>query len=68
MWWLPSRSITMTCRVCLFNSAVLIDREGNVAGVYDKQHLWALERLISGAATALRVPNRLRNHRHHDLL
>lgn len=27
-----------------FNSAVLIDREGNVAGVYDKQHLWALER------------------------
>ena len=28
-----------------FNSAVLIDREGNVAGVYDKQHLWALERL-----------------------
>ena len=27
-----------------FNSAVLIDRTGSVAGVYDKQHLWALER------------------------
>lgn len=27
-----------------YNSAVLIDREGSVAGVYDKQHLWALER------------------------
>ncbi|MEA5019764.1 MAG: nitrilase-related carbon-nitrogen hydrolase [Gordonibacter sp.] len=27
-----------------YNSAVLIDRAGNLAGVYDKQHLWALER------------------------
>lgn len=27
-----------------FNSAVLIDRQGNVAGSYDKVHLWALER------------------------
>lgn len=27
-----------------YNSAVLIDRSGNLAGVYDKQHLWALER------------------------
>ncbi|MBW3090112.1 nitrilase-related carbon-nitrogen hydrolase [Bifidobacterium miconisargentati] len=27
-----------------FNSAVLIDRTGEIAGVYDKQHLWALER------------------------
>lgn len=27
-----------------FNSAVLIDREGKVAGSYDKVHLWALER------------------------
>ncbi len=28
----------------VFNSAVFIDREGNLAGTYDKQHLWALER------------------------
>lgn len=28
----------------VFNSAVLIDRAGNLAGTYDKQHLWALER------------------------
>ena len=27
-----------------FNSAVFIDRDGEVQGVYDKQHLWALER------------------------
>ncbi|WEV45912.1 acyltransferase [Bifidobacterium sp. ESL0690] len=27
-----------------FNSSVLIDRDGNIAGVYDKQHLWAKER------------------------
>lgn len=27
-----------------FNSAVLIDRAGEISGVYDKQHLWALER------------------------
>lgn len=27
-----------------YNSAVLIDRTGSLAGVYDKQHLWALER------------------------
>lgn len=28
----------------VYNSVVLIDRGGNLAGVYDKQHLWALER------------------------
>lgn len=28
----------------LYNSAVLIDDEGSVAGTYDKNHLWALER------------------------
>ena len=35
-----------------FNSAVLIDREGNVVGSYDKVHLWALERFYfrSGAS------------------
>ena len=27
-----------------FNSAVVIDRAGEVMGTYDKQHLWALER------------------------
>lgn len=27
-----------------FNSAVLINRQGEVQGVYDKQHLWAMER------------------------
>lgn len=27
-----------------FNSSVFIDREGNLMGTYDKQHLWALER------------------------
>ena len=28
----------------VYNSAVVIDREGNLLGTYDKQHLWALER------------------------
>lgn len=27
-----------------YNSAVIIDRAGELLGVYDKQHLWALER------------------------
>ncbi|MVX60765.1 acyltransferase [Enterorhabdus mucosicola] len=27
-----------------YNSSVFIDREGNLLGTYDKQHLWALER------------------------
>lgn len=27
-----------------YNSAVIIDREGQIVDVYDKQHLWALER------------------------
>lgn len=27
-----------------YNSSVFIDREGNLMGTYDKQHLWALER------------------------
>ena len=47
----PSRSITMTCRVCRSIAPCLLDREGNVAGVYDKQHLWALERFYFRAAT-----------------
>lgn len=34
-----------------YNSSVFIDREGNLLGTYDKQHLWALERFYfrSGA-------------------
>lgn len=28
----------------VYNSSVVIDREGNLIGTYDKQHLWALER------------------------
>ena len=28
----------------VYNSAVFIDRGGNLMGTYDKQHLWALER------------------------
>ncbi len=28
----------------VYNSSVFIDREGQVLGTYDKQHLWALER------------------------
>lgn len=27
-----------------YNSSVVIDRQGNLLGCYDKQHLWALER------------------------
>lgn len=52
-----------------FNSAVLIDREGNVAGVYDKAASVGFgEVLFPGRQRHSRVPNRLRNHRHHDLL
>lgn len=38
-----------------FNSAVLIDREGNVAGSYDKVHLWALERFYFRAGAGYPV-------------
>lgn len=38
-----------------YNSAVLIDREGNVAGSYDKVHLWALERFYFRAGASYPV-------------
>lgn len=36
-----------------YNSAVVIDRAGELVGIYDKQHLWALERFYfrSGSDT-----------------
>ena len=37
----------------VYNSTVMIDRDGNLMGTYDKQHLWALERFYfrSGSET-----------------
>lgn len=38
-----------------FNSAVVIDRAGEVMGTYDKQHLWALERFYFRSGSDLPV-------------
>lgn len=38
-----------------FNSAVFINRRGELEGTYDKQHLWALERFYFRAGNALPV-------------
>ncbi|MDJ1651483.1 MULTISPECIES: nitrilase-related carbon-nitrogen hydrolase [Gordonibacter] len=39
----------------VFNSAVVIDRAGEVMGTYDKQHLWALERFYFRSGAGLPV-------------
>lgn len=39
----------------LYNSAVLIDDDGQVVGVYDKHHLWALERFYFSSGNEIPV-------------
>ncbi len=39
----------------VFNSAVVIDRDGELTGTYDKEHLWSLERSYFRAGSRLPV-------------